>query len=111
MTEGPSRDDFTVSDIAPYVLEVLEARKFFALLDEDFWPSHLTSPLACDHTLRRTGRILQSLGMDSEDQDEVILVVMSRGACCDCEILYNVAEESRLKARYWKSRFSGLFDR
>jgi hypothetical protein len=25
------------------------------------------------------------------------------GGCCDCEILYNVAGESRLKSRYWKA--------
>ena len=104
MTKKRSKQENTVSDIAPYVLEVLKANRFFILLDDDFWPPHLSSPLPCDHTFRRTERIIQKLDMTSEDVEEVILVMLSQGACCDCEILYNVAEESRLNARYWKAR-------
>ena len=42
--------------------------------------------------------------MGSDDVDDILAVLTSRGACCDCEVLYNVAEESRLKAQYWSSR-------
>ena len=31
-------------------------------------------------------------------------VLMARGGYCDCEILYNAVEESRLKAEYWRAR-------
>jgi len=39
--------------------------------------------------------------MNGEDVRDVLDVLRSQGACCDCEVLYNVAENSRLKARYW----------
>ena len=29
---------------------------------------------------------------------------MARGGYCDCEILYNALDESRLKAEYWRAR-------
>lgn len=29
------------------------------------------------------------------------------GGFCDCEILYNVAEESHFKSKYWKARARG----
>jgi hypothetical protein len=34
-------------------------------------------------------------------------VLRAQGACCDCEVLYNVAESSRLKAEYWKRQAHG----
>jgi hypothetical protein len=110
MAEKRSKREFTVADIAPYVLAVLEAQNFFALLDDDFLPAHVTAPLPCDHTFRRTDRILRQLGMNSEDVEEVTLVMIAGGACCDCEVLYNVAQESRVKAMYWKARGAGLLD-
>ena len=33
---------------------------------------------------------------------------MLKGGFCDCEILYNVVEESRLKAEYWQARAAGV---
>jgi hypothetical protein len=30
-------------------------------------------------------------------------VLAARGGFCDCEVLYNAAEESRLKSEYWKA--------
>lgn len=94
----------TVDDLAPYVLTVLNRDGFFPRLDEAIWPSHSLAPEACDHTLGRTKAILAEMGMDSEAIWDVILVFQSQGACCDCEVLYNVADDSRLKAAYWKAR-------
>jgi hypothetical protein len=42
--------------------------------------------------------------MDDEDLEDILAVLHSLGGCCDCEILYNVAEESRLKSEYWIAR-------
>ena len=39
---------------------------------------------------------------------DALAVLKSKGACCDCEILYNVAEKARLKARYWQSKAEDL---
>lgn len=32
---------------------------------------------------------------------------MRQGGFCDCEILYNVVENGRLKAEYWTARSEG----
>jgi hypothetical protein len=34
----------------------------------------------------------------------VFHVLMAQGAFCDCEILYNIATESRLKSQYWQRK-------
>jgi hypothetical protein len=46
--------------------------------------------------------------MDCDDIADVLAAPHWRGACCDCEVRYNVAEESRLNAKYWKARFAEL---
>lgn len=48
--------------------------------------------------------ILKSLGFDDSDVTDVLSVLKSLGACCDCEVLYNVALNNRLKTRYWQSK-------
>ncbi len=60
-------------------------------------------PFVCD--LRC---ILNDRGFDSDAAGEVLQVLQLRGAHCDCEILFNVAEDSRLKSGYWKSRATEL---
>jgi hypothetical protein len=47
-------------------------------------------------------------GFRQEEIREILLVLASRGGCCDCEILFNVAEENRLKSEYWKARVAGV---
>ena len=44
---------------------------------------------------------------DSDDLKDMFAVMRAEGACCDCEVLYNVAESSRLKAEYWKHQAHG----
>ena len=52
---------------------------------------------------------LLASGFQERDYDDVFGVLMSLGAFCDCEILYDEAEEvNRLKSRYWKTRHSTL---
>jgi hypothetical protein len=41
-------------------------------------------------------------GFPESDCDDVFDVLISLGAFCDCEVLYNVAEANRLKSRYCK---------
>jgi len=95
-----------VSDIAPNVLGVLKKTRFFDLLDDRFCPAdHSQEPVKCGHSFDVSKGILADSGMDEEDIQDVIDVFHSQGACCDCEVLYNVAKESRLRARYWKARY------
>jgi hypothetical protein len=98
-----------VNDIAPDVLGVLEKDHFFERLDELFCPVDPSKQsVMCGHSFDHSVSILQDLGMDSDDVDDVLAVLRSKGGCCDCEVLYNVVEESRLKARYWKARATEL---
>ena len=57
-----------------------------------------------DGTYAVSTAILQLLGFELQDTEEILQVLKSRGGCCDCEILFNVAENSRLKAEYWRQR-------
>lgn len=94
-----------VESIAPHVLALLEKECFFERLDDRFSPTRPSAERAlCNHSFSVSTSILQELGMGSDDVDDILAVLTSRGACCDCEVLYNVAEESRLKAQYWSSR-------
>jgi hypothetical protein len=47
---------------------------------------------------------MAQLGFDPDEISEIAQVLSARGGCCDCEILFNVAEESRLKSEYWKAK-------
>jgi hypothetical protein len=58
-------------------------------------------------TYRLSESILQASGFEHDDFSDIFAVLQSKGACCDCEVLYNVAEKSRLKAKYWRSRATG----
>jgi hypothetical protein len=107
----PVHDEF-VDDIAPDVLGVLRQIRFFELLDDSFCPTDLTQNASqCAHSFEVSGSILAGLGMSADDIQDVLDVLSSQGASCDCEILYNVAEESRFRARYWKDRYAEARDR
>lgn len=94
-----------VKEIAPDVLEVLKALHLFELLDDRFCPAdNAQDALKCGHSFDVTKGILASLRMDAKGIEEVVDVLRSEGACCDCEVLYNFAEESRLRSKYWKAR-------
>ena len=47
-------------------------------------------------------------GFTQDELFDVFHVLMDKGGYCDCEILYNAAEESRLKAEYWRARAAEL---
>ncbi|MGD0681206.1 MAG: DUF2695 domain-containing protein [Terracidiphilus sp.] len=110
MSDRQSDDSEYINDITPDVLGVLDRLHFFERLDDWFCPLENPERLVqCGaRSFEISTKILRDLGMDSDDIADVLAVLHSRGACCDCEVLYNVAEESRLKARYWKARFAEL---
>ena len=104
-----SADEFDsdfIADITPHVIGVLKASGFFERLDDRLCPAGQQEeiPRCPGHTFGSTQSILLQLAMSNEEIAEIIAVLRARGACCDCEILYNVAEESRLRSKYWKLR-------
>jgi hypothetical protein len=72
-------------------------------------PSETSSPSqTCDGTYKLSQSILAASGFVQSELPEIFGVLRSKGGCCHCEILYNVAGSSRLKAQYWRSKAEGL---
>ena len=98
-------DSELIASITPDVMTCLRRSHFFEQLDDLLCPKpvlHQREVCAGNYTISE--RVLKASGFDSEDLQDVFNVLRAQGSCCDCEILYNVAESSRLKAEYWKNR-------
>jgi Protein of unknown function (DUF2695) len=103
------RDDEFISSIASNVMQSLASSSYFEKLDDLLSPEdHSGASENCDGTYKLSETILQASGFERDDLSDIFAVLQSKGACCDCEVLYNVAEKSRLKAKYWRSRAAGL---
>jgi hypothetical protein len=97
-------DQELIASIAPDVLGALQQKGLFAALDELLCPANEKSePQECSGDFRYATRALQACGFEQSDSSDVFHVLMEQGAFCDCEILYNVANESRLKTKYWRA--------
>ena len=99
-----------LNEIASDVFRSLSDMRFIELLDDRFCPiDEALGPVRCDHSFENTIEILQTKEVSEEDIEDVLAVLRSRGACCDCEVLYNIAETSRLKAKYWREKIRNEF--
>jgi hypothetical protein len=107
MSDGQAdreQEDF-VKDISDDVMRCLTTRGFFEALDNRLCPRDNGLPRAlCDHSYKISKSVLAERGFHTEDLDDIFDVLRSKGGSCDCEILYNAVEESRLKAEHWKVR-------
>ena len=102
-------DHDLISSITPDVMTCLERSGLFRKLDDLLCPEGRSQPRAnCSGDYQLSKSILQAAGFDSSELTDIFGVLGSQGGCCDCEILYNVAESSRLKADYWRDRAKGL---
>lgn len=111
MKSADSDSDF-VANITPDVLRVLHEMKFFQKLDDLFVPDASSCSRAkCSDDFTHTIAILTAAEMSNEDVADILSVLNASGACCDCEVLYNVCEESRLKAEYWTRRLQETLQR
>jgi hypothetical protein len=100
-------DDDDIVGITPDVMSCLTAAGFFSTLDNLLSPVDGSSGQSCHGDFRNSKSILSSLGFAESDFCDVFDVLMGQGGFCDCEILYNAAESSRLKAHYWQERARG----
>ena len=101
-------DEELTKQISPTVMKCVEASGFFKGLDDVFCPGNPAAPRAkCHRDFRVSKELLTKHGFEEKDLSDVFHVLMAKGGFCDCEILYNVVEESRLKAEYWKARAEG----
>lgn len=105
----PDSDDELIPSIAPDVIKCLERAGFSEKLDDLLSPQdHSVSPRKCDGSYKISEAILLSSGFKHTDLDDIFAVLHSKGGCCDCEVLYNVSQASRLKGEYWRRRAEGL---
>ncbi len=102
-------DEDLIKSISPDVLRALERSGFFTGLDDLMSPAGgAVEPEVCHGDFRHAKRVLAEKGFGERDGIDEIFdichVLMDSGANCDCEIFYNVSEQNRLKAAYWKQR-------
>jgi len=106
--EPEMSDQKFLESIAPDVIKCLNRIGFFEKLDDRLCPSTAESTAEkCNGDFRISESILLSNKFPEQDLSDVFGALHSRGACCDCEVLYNVADSNRLKAIYWRARASG----
>src|SRR5262245_48736724 len=78
---------------------------FLRRLDDRMCPEASSKPPEhCRGDFRIARSVLVESGFSEEEHFDVLHVLMAQGGYCDCEILYNAAPESRLRARYWSAR-------
>ena len=98
-------DSELIDDITPHVMRALLAAKVFQALDDLLCPSDGSQPRQqCHGDYRHARAVLLARRFHEDELFDVFHVLMARGGYCDCEILYNAVEESRLKAEYWRAR-------
>jgi len=101
-------DEELIEDITPAVMKCLNGSRFFERLDDAMCPQQPTEERArCWGDYQISRPILLDRGFKEEELFDVFHVLMFRGGFCDCEVLYNAIEESRLKAEYWIARSEG----
>jgi hypothetical protein len=94
-----------IADIAPDVMRCLAGATFFEALDDVLCPAEGPHPRQpCHGDYRHSRAALLACGFREDEFFDVFHVLMTRGSYCDCEILYNAVEKSRLKAEYWRAR-------
>jgi hypothetical protein len=98
-------DEEFVQSISDDVLTVLNRSGASEALDDLFCPKDTGMPKArCHGDYRNAREVLLARGFSEDELFDVFHVLMARGGFCDCEILYNAAEASRLKSEYWRAR-------
>jgi hypothetical protein len=107
----PDADDELIASIAPDVMKCLVDSGFFDKLDDLL----CSDDDSCRHeNCRRdynlSEAVLRASEFDGAARADIFEVLRSKGGFCDCEILYNVVESSRLKTKYWRSRADGRTD-
>ena len=106
MDIGPDSD--LIASITPDVMTCFRRSHFFERLDDLMCTDGDSGQReVCGGDYKISKRILKAAGFDSEDLKDMLAVLRAQGACCDCEVLYNVTESSRLKAEYWKRQALG----
>lgn len=98
-------DEDLIDSITPAVMKCLVQSRFFDLLDDAICPQDSQQErVRCCGDFRQSRPLLLRRGFTENELFDVFHVLMRQGGFCDCEILYNAVEQSRLKSEYWTAR-------
>jgi len=103
-----AQDAELIASITPDVMKCLANLGFFEKLDDQLCP--INSPNKreyCGGNQEVSKSILRSQGFEEAEIADACAVLGAQGGFCDCEVLYNVVETSRLKAEYWRAKAEG----
>lgn len=79
-------------------MKCLDRSLFFEKLDDVLCPKDCSEVRqGCGSDYKLSESILLASGFDASDLVDIFDVLRGQGGFCDCEILYNVAESSRLR--------------
>jgi hypothetical protein len=108
-SQHPSEDEKElIASIMPYVMRCLAQSGYFEDLDNRLCPSDdAIASESCHGDYRISLQILRAHGFSDMDTADIFSVLQAQGGFCDCEVLYNVAETSRLKSNYWRAVAEG----
>jgi hypothetical protein len=102
-------DGDLIADITPDVMRALLGAGVFAALDDSLCPEDpARARQQCHGDYRHARAVLLARGFSEDELFDVFHVLMAQGGYCDCEILYNAVEVSRLKSEYWRARAENL---
>ena len=80
--------------IASDVLKVFAEQRFFEDLGDRMCPEDHDLPcLSCKGRFAISANILANADFDADDISDITAVLQSKGACCDCQALYNLAPQ------------------
>ena len=103
-----SPDQEIITHIREDVMKCLRAKGALEALDDLFCPMPSEGErVRCQGDFRNTKAILSTKGFKEDDFFDVFHVLMAQGGFCDCEILYNVAQDSRLCQQHWRDVAEG----
>ena len=94
-----------IASITPDVMGCLSNCNSFEDLDDRLCPaenSKIRQFCLGDHLVSES--ILRAQSFADADIADILAVLAAQGGSCDCEILYNVVESSRLKAECWRAK-------
>jgi uncharacterized protein DUF2695 len=97
-------DHELITTIKADVLAALRKRGFFTALDDLLCSERNSDRNVCKGDFGQSKQVLTRCGFAESDWPDVFNVLMDEGGFCDCEVLYNVAPESRLRAEHWRKK-------
>jgi len=98
-------DEELILEISPDVMKALLSSRVIEALDDLMCPANPSVPRSgCFGDYRHSRQMLLSRGFNEDELFDVFHVLMARGGFCDCEILFNAVDSSRLKEEYWRAR-------